>query len=232
MKNQELKSFKDLLVWQKSADLAVLIYSFTDKFPKSETYGIVNQMRRAAISISSNLAEGFKRRHSGFTIVELMVAMGLFLILMGIATGGFVKAMRTQRAIVGLMEANDNANLVLEQMAREIRTGYNFTGKDADADLKFVNQKNIVVWYRLNNSAIERASKNEIAGVLTANDYKKITADNVKVANFNIILFGNNVGDGYSPRITIGLSVGSTDKYLENILTNIQTTISARVLDS
>lgn len=64
MKNhQELKSFKDLNVWQKSADLAALIYSVTEKFPKAEIYGITNQMRRTVISISSNLAEGFKRRH-------------------------------------------------------------------------------------------------------------------------------------------------------------------------
>ena len=63
MKNKELKSFKDLSVWQKAADLAVLVYKITDKFPRSELYGIINQMRRAVISISSNLAEGFKRVH-------------------------------------------------------------------------------------------------------------------------------------------------------------------------
>ncbi len=63
MENRELKSFKDLNVWQKSADLAAMVYKITDKFPRSELYGIVNQMRRAVISISSNLAEGFKRTH-------------------------------------------------------------------------------------------------------------------------------------------------------------------------
>ncbi|MBI5147852.1 MAG: four helix bundle protein [Parcubacteria group bacterium] len=59
--NNELKSFKDLKVWQKAADLATLVYKTTEKFPRSELYGITNQMRRAAVSISSNLAEGFKR---------------------------------------------------------------------------------------------------------------------------------------------------------------------------
>ncbi len=64
---------------------------------------------------------------NAFTIIELLVAMGLFIILMGITAGSFVKAMRTQRAIVALMAANDNASLTLEQIAREIRTGSNFT---------------------------------------------------------------------------------------------------------
>ena len=54
-------SFKDLIVWQKSRDLAVLVYRLTDKFPKSELYGLTNQMRRATISISSNIAEGYHR---------------------------------------------------------------------------------------------------------------------------------------------------------------------------
>ena len=63
MENTKLKSFKDLEVWRKAADLAVSVYKITEKFPRSEIYGIINQMRRAVISISSNLAEGFKRNH-------------------------------------------------------------------------------------------------------------------------------------------------------------------------
>jgi len=163
----------------------------------------------------------------GFTIVELLVAMGLFVILIGIATGGFVRALRTQRAVVALMAANDNASLTLEQMAREIRTSYNFN-KISETELQFVNSHNLVVFYRLNEGTIERGTED----ALLQRTYKKITADNVKIAHFKIILFGNELGDGYPPRITISLSVSSTSKYLENILTNIQTTISARILDT
>ncbi len=57
------KSFKDLIVWQKARDLAVAIYKLTDGFPKSELYGLTNQMRRAAVSISSNIAESYNRFH-------------------------------------------------------------------------------------------------------------------------------------------------------------------------
>jgi four helix bundle protein len=57
------KTFKDLIVWQKSRDLAVLVYSLTENFPKSELYGLTSQMRRAVISISSNIAESYHRFH-------------------------------------------------------------------------------------------------------------------------------------------------------------------------
>ncbi len=63
METKKLQSFKDLNVWQKSSNLAVLVYKITEKFPKSELYGLTNQMRRSAVSTSSNIAEGFKRRH-------------------------------------------------------------------------------------------------------------------------------------------------------------------------
>ncbi|MFH1455271.1 MAG: four helix bundle protein [bacterium] len=63
MECNKLKSFKNLLVWQKVSGLAVFIYSITEKFPKSELYGITNQIRRSVISVSSNIAESFKRNH-------------------------------------------------------------------------------------------------------------------------------------------------------------------------
>jgi four helix bundle protein len=60
---QNSKSFRDLVVWQKAKELAIEIYRITDKLPKSETYGLTSQMRRAAISIAANIAESYNRRH-------------------------------------------------------------------------------------------------------------------------------------------------------------------------
>jgi four helix bundle protein len=57
----KIYSYKDLIVWQKSVELAITIYKLTEKFPKTEIYGLMSQMRRAAISIPSNIAEGRKR---------------------------------------------------------------------------------------------------------------------------------------------------------------------------
>lgn len=58
-------SFENLVVWQKSKDLAKDIYGATKSFPKEELYGLTSQLRRAAVSISSNLAEGTSRETSG-----------------------------------------------------------------------------------------------------------------------------------------------------------------------
>jgi len=59
------QSFKDLLAWQKAADLTVEVYKLTAKFPDSERFGPTNQMRRAAVSVASNIAEGYGRSTKG-----------------------------------------------------------------------------------------------------------------------------------------------------------------------
>src|SRR5713226_7721709 len=56
------RTFRDLLVWQKAHQFVLGVYSFTAAFPKQETYGLSLQMRRAAVSIPANIAEGFRRR--------------------------------------------------------------------------------------------------------------------------------------------------------------------------
>lgn len=61
--NAEIKSHKDLIVWQKGIDLSRVIYKLTGEFPQREVYGLSSQMRRAAVSIPSNIAEG-RARHS------------------------------------------------------------------------------------------------------------------------------------------------------------------------
>ena len=63
MKTKVLKSFKELIVWQKSYRLVLEIYRITKDFPKTETFGLSQQMRRAAVSIPSNIAEGYGRKH-------------------------------------------------------------------------------------------------------------------------------------------------------------------------
>lgn len=60
--NKKIRSFTDLIVWQEGHKLVLLIYKTTKKFPKEETYSLTDQMRRAAASITSNIAEGFGRQ--------------------------------------------------------------------------------------------------------------------------------------------------------------------------
>lgn len=61
MDNEKINNYKDLIVWQRSMELVVAVYELTEKFPKSEIYGLTSQMRRAAVSIPSNIAEGKTR---------------------------------------------------------------------------------------------------------------------------------------------------------------------------
>jgi four helix bundle protein len=70
-------SYKDLTVWQKAMDLVVEVYILTEKFPKEELYGLISQMRRSAISISSNIAEGRLRGYRKEYRQFLLNAYGL-----------------------------------------------------------------------------------------------------------------------------------------------------------
>jgi four helix bundle protein len=58
-------SFRDLIVWQKAVDLSLTIYKRTASFPGSEQFGLTNQLRRASVSIASNIAEGYGRSSKG-----------------------------------------------------------------------------------------------------------------------------------------------------------------------
>ena len=69
-----LESYKQLVVWQKSIELVKEVYKLTDNFPKSELYGLISQMRRCAVSVPSNIAEGYKRRNLGEYIQFLSIA--------------------------------------------------------------------------------------------------------------------------------------------------------------
>lgn len=62
MKRPAAKCFEDLIVWQKAHQFVLSIYRMSADFPKNETYGLTSQLRRAAVSIPANIAEGFKRR--------------------------------------------------------------------------------------------------------------------------------------------------------------------------
>jgi four helix bundle protein len=62
MDREPARSFQDLIVWQKSHSLTLRTYKLTLDFPKYELYGLASQMRRAAVSVSANIAEGFSKR--------------------------------------------------------------------------------------------------------------------------------------------------------------------------
>ena len=70
------RSYRDLVVWQKSIALCKLVYTTCESFPKSELYGLASQMKRAAVSVASNIAEGQARQHRGEFRQFIAVANG------------------------------------------------------------------------------------------------------------------------------------------------------------
>ena len=71
-----VNSYRDLLVWQRGIDLVESVYKATKSFPRQEVYGLTAQMRRAAVSVTSNIAEGHGRRHLGDYLHHLSIANG------------------------------------------------------------------------------------------------------------------------------------------------------------
>ena len=69
-------TFQDLIVWQKAHEFVLEVYSFTKSFPKSELYGLTSQFRRAAISIASNIVEGFKKKGIRDKVRYLNISQG------------------------------------------------------------------------------------------------------------------------------------------------------------
>ena len=71
-----MNSYRDLVVWQKSMEMVRLIYQLTNTFPKEELYSLTSQVRRSAVSIPSNIAEGYGRQHRLEYIRFLQIARG------------------------------------------------------------------------------------------------------------------------------------------------------------
>lgn len=72
----QISSYRDLKVWQAAIELAEATYAFSSSFPPSELYGLVTQMRRAAVSVAANIAEGHGRETTKFFIQFLRVSQG------------------------------------------------------------------------------------------------------------------------------------------------------------
>jgi len=162
----------------------------------------------------------------GFTLIEMTVAVTIFVIIISVATGIFIRSLRAQKAITVLMAINDNASQAVEQIARELRTAINFAplSTSDNRGVTFINVDGEIVAYRWNNDpaalAIERR--------LGTEDFQPITSPDVRIKRMAFRVEPGGVS--VAPRVTIVLSVGTDGSVTEirDIETNIQTTISSR----
>jgi len=76
MNNASANCFQDLIIWQKAHQLVLLLYKYSEAFPKKEAFGLTSQLRRAIISVPSNIAEGFKKRGKPDKMRFMNIAQG------------------------------------------------------------------------------------------------------------------------------------------------------------
>jgi prepilin-type N-terminal cleavage/methylation domain-containing protein len=195
----------------------------------------------------------------GFTLIELLVAIAIFSILVAIGVGGFTHALRTQREVAALIATQSNISVALEQMTREIRTGYLFCtnpgsepgtpatqnstclpsgnqGCQINGVTKVWTCTNILDFYNADNQRVDyKVVNGELSRSENDGAFIPITADTVNVSSSGLVftIFGNTEGDNWPPRITISLAAvpSSTDPALESDIINLQTTVSAREID-
>lgn len=162
------------------------------------------------------------KKESGLTMIEIMVAVSIFGLVIGIVIGTFVLALSSQRRIIALRNTEDNIRFTIEAMAKEIKTGKNFSG--GGNSISFTNARGEAISYRLSSNIIEKSSDGGV-------NYSAVTGTEVTVNYSNYYLMGQAAGDGLEPRVTITIgitsSVGSQTADLK-----IQTTISERFVQS
>jgi prepilin-type N-terminal cleavage/methylation domain-containing protein len=180
---------------------------------------------------------------SGFTVMELLVAIALFSVVISIAVGGIIISLRSQRELSSLIAADNDVSLALEQMAREVRTGFNFcrgatpcastiaagscglgiVSSGVSPEIDFTNADTNSISYTLAAGTIERSE----SGVA-----KPITGSNAAVKSLQFSMFGTSSADCWPARVTISVVFTSKDLLFQDVLIHLQTTITSRQLDS
>lgn len=180
---------------------------------------------------------------TGFTLVELLVSMGVFAVVLTVVIAVFVSASRSQRLLTEFMSINNNVGFALEQMAREIRTGFEFVGGSSCANsLEF---KILEEWdakpkvsYSLAGGVISRTGPEGGSG--------ELTASNVEISNlcFRVLQDQSSDNKGAEPdesgvvrscnpwRVVISMKVEPKNSEAKTKISPVyvQTTVSSRVL--
>mgnify|MGYP001617606395 CR=1 FL=1 len=163
------------------------------------------------------------KKESGFTLIEVVVATGIFGLVVIMIGSIFMVAFFSHRRILALQNLQDNLRFSIESMAREIRVGTNFSAI-SQSSISFTSSTLEPIVYRLNNNAIERS---EDGGM----NFLPMTDQSITVTIFNFNLIGAPAGDGLQPRINFTVhataQVGTQTSTMD-----IQTTLSQRFLQS
>lgn len=188
----------------------------------------VNNSMQIYKFIKTTIKKYFFVRHApvfdwsyGFTLVELLVGMSVFITAMTIGTGVFIQGLKTQKLLMREMAVNNNMNLVLEQMARDIRTGFDFPEKGVYSELSFVGRDGKSIEFDFDGTAIYRT---------VGGRRLRMTSLDVDVASAKFNVQSKGTCDPWRVTILMMVAPIETASDVSRKLSKIQTTVSSRVL--
>jgi prepilin-type N-terminal cleavage/methylation domain-containing protein len=184
--------------------------------------------------------KNFKIKNFGFSLIEMLVAVGVFAIVVTISSGVLISMSDAQQKILSLHIVQDNLSYAFDIMGKEIRTGtsyhcgtaiddFNSNPQDCNTggpSFTFLNASGTKITYRINGNQIERVVNGDYANTLV------LTSPDTNITSLNFYVVGAPSGDHLQPRVTIVLKGTSGLKTKTKSFLNIQTTISQRLLDS
>ena len=168
-----------------------------------------------------------KNSEKGFTVVELLVSMAIFAVVISVASTVFIRSLRAQRAVVKLIEVNENTSITIEKVAREIRTGTGFAVSSAGSQLSFINARGDSISYLLSQNRFQQ----QIGSILIP-----LTGSGVYVEDLEFVLQDRDpiTRNPSVERVTITMTVGLPPETqdISEVKSNIQTTVSVRALNA
>lgn len=173
-----------------------------------------------------------KKEKKAFTLVELLVSISIFIIFVSIASAIFVSSLKTQNKVNHLVELADNSGIVLEQIMRDIRSGYNFYGFLDKNQIVNIENTSTLIFKDFNGRFIkyEFIDENGIKKIVkTINNLIRydFTPKEVKINYLYFTIKQNHICHPW--RVTINLNIGSNRKEITQNF-DLQTTISSRIL--
>ena len=170
-----------------------------------------------------------KSKIGGFTLIELMVALGVFMVVMTITLSAFLNIMDIQKKTEAFRKVNDNLNFAMEAIMREIREGKGYSAADCSgADFCFTGKDGKAVKYQLNGGGyIERKEE--------ADEWLRMTSGGIKITSLSFLVSGEETypsGDRQQPLVVISIGGESGEKEKLKSKLDLQATVSQRKLDS
>lgn len=176
-------------------------------------------------------------KNQGFTVIELLVAISVFTVAMAMIVGVFIEIVKTQRIVNAMMEANSNASLMIEQMAREMRLGFSFATSSANGACPegFGDTLDFIRYRRTATTSIHYAwniASSTIDRREGTNATSSLTPGSISVQRLCFWINENeSLALGDSPwRVTILAKITPNDVSLIGRGVDLQTTVSSRIL--